>query len=86
MNAPQLPEPASRRLRSPGSPDLDDSGRDAADDREIRNILHHHGIRADGHVIADADAAQDLGARPKIHPIADRGRAERDRRCRCCQL
>ncbi len=76
MNAPRLPEPVSRRLRNPASTNPDDSGRDAADDREIRDILHHHGIRADDHVIADPDAAQHLGARPKIHPIADRGRAK----------
>ena len=76
MNAPRLPEPASRRLRDLGSTNPDDPGRNAADDREIRDILHHHGIRADDYIVTDSDAAQDLGARPKIHPIADRGRAE----------
>src|SRR4051794_23795836 len=77
MRAPRLPEPRSRSLRSLGSAYFDDSGRDAADYREIRNILNDYGIGADDHVVADPDASENLGAGTEVDPIADCGRAER---------
>src|SRR4051795_8521410 len=77
MHAPQQPDCQLRGLRFPRGPDSDDPGRYATGDRKIRNIRNDDGIGADDHVIADADAAENLGAGTEFHPIADPGCAER---------
>src|SRR3954470_4853354 len=77
MRAPRRPESESRSLRSLGSAYFDDSGRHAADYREIRNVLNDYGIGADDHIVADPDAPENLGAGTEVDPIADCGRAER---------
>src|SRR6186713_1473274 len=77
MHAPPPPENGLLRWRwELGTAYLDDPRRNTAHYREIGDIPHHHGICPNDDVIADPDAAQDLGACTELHTITDHGRAE----------
>src|SRR5262245_25774279 len=47
-----------------------------ANDRAVRgHVVHHHRVGADADVVADAHAADDLGARTDEHAVSEHGRA-----------
>src|SRR5882757_3521914 len=79
MRVPRLPEPRSVLLPRcrllPGDREVahfDHSRRNPSDHCELRNIPNDHGIGANDHVIADADAPEHLGTGAKLDTVPDR--------------
>src|SRR3954463_4018423 len=55
----------------------DNARRISEDDRPRRHRAHEHRTRADEHIVADGDLAEQDGVRADVHAIADGRRAAR---------